>query len=96
MKAKDESDYKFIDTNNNNYEYNFIKYKVEMTLSSFSINDGSTQIYIRLADFIEILNHYVLLSDKKNKTPIKHIKKFKNKILLNNSSTSFTRSNCTI
>jgi len=70
VKAKDESDYKFIDTNNNNYEYNFIKYKVEMTLSSFSINDGSTQIYIRLADFIEILNHYVLLSDKKNKTPI--------------------------
>jgi hypothetical protein len=53
------------------YVYNFIKYKVDFeNMAGPSITDGGNQIYIRLADFIEVLNRYVLLSDKKNKTPL--------------------------
>jgi hypothetical protein len=70
VKSKDEAAYKIVDQNNNNYEYNFIKYKVEISSSGSTITDGSTQIYIRLADFIEILNKYVLLSDKKHNKPL--------------------------
>jgi murein DD-endopeptidase MepM/ murein hydrolase activator NlpD len=68
--ATDEAYWPLKDTNNSGYVYNFIKYKVQMSSSGPTITDGTTQIYIKLADFIEILNHYVLLSDKKNKTPL--------------------------
>ena len=59
------------DNNNGGKFYNFIKYKVDFeNMAGPSITSGGSQIYIRLADFIEILNRYVLLSDKKNETPI--------------------------
>jgi hypothetical protein len=68
--STDEAYWPLKDTNNSGYVYNFIKYKVQMSSSGPTITDGTTQIYIKLADFIEILNYYVLLSDKKNKTPL--------------------------
>ena len=59
------------DSNNGGKFYNFIKYKVDFeNMAGPSITSGGSQIYIRLADFIEVLNRYVLLSDKKNQTPI--------------------------
>jgi hypothetical protein len=70
VKSKDVAAHKIVDVNNGSYEYNFLKYKVEMTSSGPTITDGSTQIYIRLEDFIAVLNRYVLLSDKKHKTPL--------------------------
>ena len=70
VKSKDVAAHKIVDANNGSYEYNFLKYKVEMTSSGPTITDGSTQIYIRLEDFLAILNRYVLLSDKKHKTPL--------------------------
>jgi murein DD-endopeptidase MepM/ murein hydrolase activator NlpD len=73
VKSKDVAAHKIVDANNGGYEYNFLKYKVEMTSSGPTITDGSTQIYIRLEDFLEILNRYVLLSDKKHKTPLAKI-----------------------
>ena len=69
--SKSVSDYNLVDSNNNNYSYNFLKYEVQINnLTGPTIIDGKQQVYIRLADFIEILNKYVILSDKKNKTPI--------------------------
>ena len=69
--GKSTSAFSLKDSNNGGYVYNFIKYKVEFeNMAGPSITDGGNQIYIRLADFIEVLNRYVLLSDKKNKTPI--------------------------
>ena len=70
-KSSKASAFTLTDSNNSSYVYNFIKYKVDFNnMAGPSITDGGNQIYIRLADFIEILNHYVLLSDKKNKTPL--------------------------
>lgn len=62
--------YKLIDTNNASKEYNFLKYEVQISAAGPTIGNGKDQIYIRLEDFLEILNRYVLLSDKKNKTPL--------------------------
>jgi hypothetical protein len=62
--------YKLIDTNNASKEYNFLKYEVQISTAGPTISNGKDQIYIRLEDFLEILNRYVLLSDKKNKTPL--------------------------
>ena len=62
--------YKLIDTNNASKEYNFLKYEVQISTAGPTISNGKDQIYIRLEDFLEILNHYVLLSDKDNGTPL--------------------------
>jgi hypothetical protein len=62
-----------VDTNNSSYPINFLKYEVQIASSGPTISNGKDQIYIRLEDFLEILNHYVLLSDKKNKTPLAKI-----------------------
>ena len=70
VKPNDVAAYKLKDLNNGGYEYHCLKYKVEIAASGPTITDGSSQIYIRLEDFLEILNRYVLLSDKKNKTPL--------------------------
>jgi hypothetical protein len=59
-----------VDTNNSSYPINFLKYEVQIASSGATITNGKDQIYIRLEDFLEILNHYVLLSDKKNDTPL--------------------------
>lgn len=65
------SSYTLTDSNNNNYSYEFIKYSVTFqNMAGPTITDGDQQIYIRLADFVEILNKYVILSDKTNKSPI--------------------------
>jgi hypothetical protein len=69
--AASEIAYNLVDSNNNNYSYNFTKYTVSLNnLTGPTISDGKQQIYIRLADFVEILNKYVILSDKDNNTPI--------------------------
>jgi hypothetical protein len=70
VKSKDVAAHIIVDANNGGYPINFLKYKVEMTSSGPTITDGSTQIYIRLEDFLEVLNRYVLLSDKKHRTPL--------------------------
>jgi murein DD-endopeptidase MepM/ murein hydrolase activator NlpD len=63
--------YNLVDKNNKNYTYNFLKYSVTFqNMAGPTITDGDQQIYIRLADFVEILNRYVILSDKTHKTPI--------------------------
>ena len=59
-----------VDTNNSSYPLNFLKYEVQIASSGPTITNGKDQIYIRLEDFLEILNHYVLLSDKDNGTPL--------------------------
>ena len=80
VKANDVWAHIILDKNNTTnklfpggYPINFFKYKVEMTSSGPTITDGSTQIYIRLEDFLEVLNRYVLLSDKEHKTPLSRI-----------------------
>jgi len=70
VKPNDVAAYKIVDLNNKGYTYHFLKYKVEIAASGPTITDGSSQIYVRLEDFLEILNRYVLLSDKKHKTPL--------------------------
>ena len=66
-----------LDTNNKSnplfpkgYTYHFLKYEVQIASSGPTLSNGKDQIYIRLEDFLEILNHYVLLSDKENGTPL--------------------------
>jgi hypothetical protein len=62
--------HKIVDANNAYKEYNFLKYEVQISTSGPTITNGKDQIYIRLEDFLEILNKYVLLSDKDNDTPL--------------------------
>ena len=80
VKPNDVAAHRILDKNNKTnklfplgYPINFFKYKVEMTSSGPTITDGSTQIYIRLEDFLEVLNRYVLLSDKEHNTPLARI-----------------------
>jgi len=52
--------------------WTFFRFDVEIEGSPNSENDfdDSTQIYILLKDFVDILNRYVLLQDSKGKSPI--------------------------
>ena len=59
-----------VDSNNSYYSINFLKYEVQISTAGPTITNGKDQIYIRLEDFLEVLNHYVLLSDKDNDTPL--------------------------
>ena len=69
--------YVLLDVNNTSnpffpggYPINMLKYEVQISTAGSTISNGKDQIYIRLEDFLETLNRYVLLSDKKNKTPL--------------------------
>jgi len=72
-KGDDFAEYNIIDGNNSNKVYTFFKFPID--ISSGDENKGSIvksgkQIYITLKSFVDILNKYVLLSDKKNKTSL--------------------------
>jgi hypothetical protein len=72
-KGSNFAEYNLIDGNNNNKAYTFFKFPVDISggsESKGSIVKSGKQIYITLESFVDILNKYVLLSDKKNATPV--------------------------
>ena len=71
-KANDYAEYTITDKDNENKNYTFFKFPVDISggeENKESITKNGKQIYVTLESFTDILNKYVLLSDKVNKTP---------------------------
>jgi hypothetical protein len=71
-KANDYAEYSIVDKGNENKTYTFFKFPVDISggeENKESITKNGKQIYVTLESFTDILNKYVLLSDKVNKTP---------------------------
>jgi hypothetical protein len=71
-KANDYAEYTITDKDNENKTYTFFKFPVDISggeENKESITKNGKQIYVTLESFTDILNKYVLLSDKVNKTP---------------------------
>lgn len=72
-RCADFSEYSIIDRNNGNKVYIFFKFPVDISgteESKSSIIKSGKQIYVTLESFFDIMNRYVLLSDKENNTPV--------------------------
>jgi hypothetical protein len=72
-KGDNFAEYNIVDRDNNNKAYTFFKFPIDISggnESKGSIVKSGKQIYITLESFVDILNKYVLLSDKKNKTAL--------------------------
>ena len=66
LAGNDVGRYAYVDNQFNNpyYTYNFAKITVKIAnQGEGTITDSGVQIYVRLADFVEILNRYVLLGE---------------------------------